>query len=144
MRFLTGKKIKNIARNIWHNPMIQKFVPAKIYIKIQYKNHIGKMLNLSKPKSYNEKLQWLKLYDHKHEYTQLVDKYEVRKYISETIGENYLIPLVGVYNSYNEIDFYSLPNEFVLKLLILLEKYLFVKINQKLTILIMKNRYLHG
>jgi hypothetical protein len=70
---------------------------------------------LNNPKTFNEKLQWLKVYDRKPEYTRYVDKYEVRSYIKETIGEEYLIPLIGVYNSFDEIDFDILPNQFVLK-----------------------------
>jgi hypothetical protein len=76
---------------------------------------MGKKLNLSNPKKFNEKLQWLKLYDRNPKYTNLTDKFKVRKYISKTIGQEYLIPLLGVYNSYDEIDFNKLPNEFVLK-----------------------------
>ncbi|MBD3921515.1 glycosyl transferase [Paenibacillus sp. PR3] len=76
---------------------------------------MGKKLNLNDPQTFNEKLQWLKLYDRNPLYTRLVDKYEVRKYIAETIGEQYLIPLLGVWNSFDEIDFERLPNQFVLK-----------------------------
>ena len=64
---------------------------------------------------FNEKLQWLKLHDRQPHYSDLVDKYEVRKYIAKTIGEEYLIPLLGVWDSFDEIPFDSLPNEFVLK-----------------------------
>src|SRR5690554_6695477 len=110
-----GKNLKNIVRDIWHNPVIQKFVPAEIYIKIQYKNYIGKNLNLRNPKTFNEKLQWLKLYDRNPLYTNLVDKYKVREFISQTIGEEYLIPLLGVWDKFDEIDFGELPNKFVLK-----------------------------
>jgi hypothetical protein len=90
-------------------------IPDNIYLKIQYKLHIGKSIDFKNPKTFNEKLQWLKLYDRKPEYTRYVDKYEVRPYISQTIGEEYLIPLLGVYNSVDEIDFDKLPNQFVLK-----------------------------
>lgn len=72
-------------------------------------------INLNKPKTFNEKLQWLKLYDRKPEYTIMVDKYKVRDYISEKIGEEYLIPLLGVWDDPNDIDFDTLPNQFVLK-----------------------------
>jgi len=75
----------------------------------------GKKLDLMNPKTFNEKLQWLKLYDRRPEYIKMVDKYAVKKYIAETIGEAYFIPLLGVYNSYNEINFSALPNQFVLK-----------------------------
>ena len=119
-----GTKMKKQASNsvvhkliskVWHLSSVQFFVPGSLYLKIQYKNFIGKKLNLKFPETFNEKLQWLKLYDRNPKYTQMVDKYEVRKYIVETIGEEYLIPLLGVYDSFDEIDFDSLPNQFVLK-----------------------------
>lgn len=90
-------------------------ISDSVYLKIKYKLMVGKKLDLKHPKSFNEKLQWLKLYDRNPIYTQMVDKYEVRKYIKEKIGEEYLIPLLGVYESFEEIDFDSLPNQFVLK-----------------------------
>ena len=85
------------------------------YLKLVYWAETGNRLNLDAPVTYNEKLQWLKLYDRKPEYSKYVDKYAVRSYVSETIGEQYLIPLFGVYNRSEEIDFASLPNRFVLK-----------------------------
>ena len=72
-------------------------------------------LNLKEPQTFNEKIQWLKLYDRKPEYSNMVDKYEVRKYITEKIGEEYLIPLVGVYEKFEDINFEKLPDQFVLK-----------------------------
>jgi len=92
-----------------------KIIPDNIYLKLRYKYYTGKKLNLKNPQTFNEKLQWLKLYDRNPLYTKLVDKYEVRKYIAETIGKEYLIPLIGVYNNVEEIDWESLPNQFVLK-----------------------------
>ena len=91
------------------------WIPDRLYLRLVYWCKMGKKLNLDNPKTFNEKLQWLKLNDRKPEYTRYVDKYEVRSYIRETIGEEYLIPLLGVYNSFNEIDFNKLPNQFVLK-----------------------------
>lgn len=85
------------------------------YLCIVYKIRTGKTLNLEKPKTFNEKLQWLKLYDRKPEYTVMVDKYKARDYIAEKIGERYLIPLIGVWDDPDEIDFDALPNRFVLK-----------------------------
>ena len=72
-------------------------------------------LNLENPKSYNEKLQWLKLYDRRPEYSIMVDKAEVKKYVASIIGEEHIIPTLAVYNRVEEIDFDSLPNQFVLK-----------------------------
>lgn len=90
-------------------------VPDKWYLKIQYRAHIGKRLNFKNPTSFNEKLQWLKLYDRKPEYTIMVDKYLVKKYVSQIIGEEYIIPTIGVWKSPNEIEFNKLPTQFVLK-----------------------------
>lgn len=91
------------------------WIPDKIYLKIIFRLKLGKSLNLSNPKTFNEKLQWLKLHNRKHEYTKMVDKFEVRQYIAEKIGDEYLIPLLGVWDSPYDIDFDSLPNQFVLK-----------------------------
>ena len=86
------------------------------FLKRKFKLRMGYELDLDNPKTFNEKLQWLKLHDRNPLYTKLVDKYEVRKYIAEKIGEEYLIPLVGgPWNSPEEIDFDLLPDQFVLK-----------------------------
>ena len=76
---------------------------------------MGRELNLKNPILYNEKLQWLKLYDRNPKYSMLVDKYEVKKYIGEVVGEEHIIPTYGVWERFEDIDFNSLPNQFVLK-----------------------------
>lgn len=91
------------------------FIPDSIYLSILYKLSTGKTLNLNNPKGFNEKLQWLKLNDRKPNYTKMVDKYEVRSIISEKIGEEYLFPLLGVWDSPEAISWEKLPNKFVLK-----------------------------
>lgn len=85
------------------------------YIKRKYRACIKKELNIDNPQTFNEKLQWLKLYDRKPEYTTMVDKYAVKKYVADIIGEEYIIPTLGVWNHFDEIDFDKLPNQFVLK-----------------------------
>ena len=80
-----------------------------------YHSVTGKQLNLDDPRTFDEKIQWMKLYDSTPLKTQLADKYLVRDYIKEKIGEEYLIPLLGVWDSFDEIDFDTLPNQFVLK-----------------------------
>ena len=85
------------------------------FLKKAFKCYMNRELNLEAPRTFNEKLQWLKLYDRKPEYTMMVDKYAVRKYIADTIGEEYLIPLLGVWDNPDDIDFDALPNQFVLK-----------------------------
>lgn len=87
----------------------------KKYIEKLFKASMGYHLDLDNPKTINEKLQWLKLYNRKPEYTTMVDKYKVRDYIADKIGEEYLIPLIGVWDDSDDIDFDSLPNKFVLK-----------------------------
>lgn len=94
---------------------ISHVIPDKIYISLRYRKRLGEWPNLNNPKNYNEKLQWLKLYDRNPEYTKMVDKYEAKKYIAEKVGEQYVIPTLGVWNSFDEIDFDALPNRFVLK-----------------------------
>ena len=91
------------------------WVPDAVYLKILYRLSLGETCNLKNPVKYNEKLQWLKLHDRNSEYERMVDKYEVRSYIAEKLGEEYLVPLYGVYDSFEEIDFSKLPEQFVLK-----------------------------
>lgn len=90
-------------------------LPDALFLRLKYLLKMKKILSLKNPKTFNEKLQWLKLYDRKPEYTKIVDKYAVREYIAEKIGEEYLIPLLGVWDSFDEIDFDKLPDQFVLK-----------------------------
>lgn len=85
------------------------------YLRRKFKACMGRELDLDDPKTFNEKLQWMKLYDRNPEYTVMVDKYLVRDYIREKLGEEYLIPLIGVWDSPDEIDFDALPDKFVLK-----------------------------
>ena len=87
----------------------------KQYLKIKYRLRMGKRLDLQHPKTLNEKLQWLKLHNRRPEYTMMVDKYAVRSYIAEQLGEEYLIPLLGVWDHPEDIGFDELPNRFVLK-----------------------------
>lgn len=90
-------------------------ISDKKYLKLIYKLKINKKLNLKNPKTFNEKLQWLKLYDRKDIYTTMVDKHEVKKYVRDIIGEDYIIPTIGIYDKFDEIPFDELPNQFVIK-----------------------------
>ena len=91
------------------------WMPDKMYIKMLYKVRMGRKLNLNNPQTFNEKLQWLKLYDRKPEYTTMVDKAAVKDYVAEKIGSEYIIPTLGVWEHFDDIDFDQLPNQFVLK-----------------------------
>lgn len=91
------------------------YVPDKTYLKILFRLKMGYELNIDNPIGFNEKLQWLKLYNRKPEYINMVDKYEVKKLIASLIGEKYIIPTYGIWNKIEEVDFDSLPKQFVLK-----------------------------
>lgn len=91
------------------------WIPDKMYLNILYKIKFRKKINFNNPITFNEKLQWLKLYDKKDIYTTMVDKYEAKKYVANIIGDKYIIPTLGIYDKWEEIDFDKLPNQFVIK-----------------------------
>lgn len=103
------------------NKMVKKvryalrFLPDKVYIQLNYFPRFKKFCNFKNPKTYNEKLNWLKVNDHNPMYTQMVDKYDAKEYVKGIIGEEYIIPTLGVWDSFDEIDFDKLPQQFVLK-----------------------------
>lgn len=114
-------KIKRIIKNPsilfialggkgWFN-----WLPDEIYLKLIYRLAMGRFLDLDNPKTYTEKLQWLKLYDRNDVYTTMVDKHLVKEYVSSLIGEEYIIPTLGIWENVDDIDFNELPNQFVLK-----------------------------
>lgn len=114
--YKTKKRITSLYKKYFTVEGLDNCIlPDKIYLKKLYKFRTGKKLNLHNPKTFSEKGNWLKLYDRRPEYTVMVDKYKAREYIAEKIGEQYLVPLLGVWDSPDEIDFEALPNEFVLK-----------------------------
>lgn len=85
------------------------------FLKMKWKLYMDYPLNLDNPQTFNEKLQWQKLHDRKPEYTQMVDKYEAKRYVAGIIGEEHIIPTIAVYDRAEDIDFNTLPNQFVLK-----------------------------
>lgn len=91
------------------------FIPDKTYLKIVFRLMMGRRLNLKEPKTFNEKLQWLKLYNRNPVYSMMVDKYAVKDYITKTIGNEYVTPTIGIWDKTEDIDWNSLPNQFVLK-----------------------------
>lgn len=90
-------------------------IPDKIYICWQYKLSNGVKLHLHNPQTFTEKIQWLKLYNRKPEYSRMVDKYEVKKHVASIIGDEYIIPTYGAWNRFDDIDFEKLPEQFILK-----------------------------
>lgn len=91
------------------------WLPDKQFIQLKYRLEMGKSLNLKNPTTFQEKIQWLKLYDRKPEYTTMVDKYAVKDYVKALIGEKYIIPTLGIWDNFDDIDFDKLPDKFVLK-----------------------------
>lgn len=87
----------------------------KIYLGLLYRYHFHKPLNWKEPLTYSEKLQWLKVYYKNTQYTKLVDKYEVKNYVAEVIGKEFVIPTLGTWEKFEDIDFELLPDKFVLK-----------------------------
>lgn len=85
------------------------------YIEYKYYIHIKKKINIDNPETFNQKLQWLKLYDRNPRYTEMVDKYEAKKYVKKVIGEEYIIPTIGIYDNFDDINFDKLPHQFVMK-----------------------------
>ena len=113
--------VKNCVRNhrmilkyLLKSPL-KKIMSDKTFVSLSYKFSFGRKIDLENPQTFNEKLQWLKLYDRKDSYTAMVDKYEAKKYVADRIGEEYIIPTLGVYDSFEKIDFDALTTQFVLK-----------------------------
>jgi len=100
---------------LYVNSKYSKKLSDENYVKLQFRAFMNKRLNLKKPVTYNEKIQWLKLYDHNPLYTTVVDKNGVKEYVADIIGEQYIIPTLGVWDSFEDIDFDTLPDKFVLK-----------------------------
>lgn len=107
----------NEPKRVWIGILtrLAPVIPDKLYLKWLFRLRMGYKLDLKNPKTFSEKLQWLKLYNRKPEYTAMVDKYEAKKYVANIIGEEYIIPTLGVWDRFEDIDFDKLPNQFVLK-----------------------------
>lgn len=148
--FATSKKYRT---RVLDNLGMYNHLSDEKYIKKKYNAWTGKKINLRNPKTFNEKLQWIKLYDRKPVYTTMVDKYESKNFVAEHIGEEHVIPNLGVWNSFDEIDFDKLPNQFVLKcthdsggLVIVRDKSKLdkEKARKKIEKSLARNYYLHG
>lgn len=114
---------KNFIDTLFHPSNMILFLDRKgiirindeMYLKLLYRKVFHKKLDLKDPKTFNEKLQWLKLNDRKDIYTTMVDKYEAKKYVAGIIGEEYIVPTLGIYEKFDDINFDKLPNQFVIK-----------------------------
>lgn len=94
---------------------LTKWMSDKLYIETFYKLQTGYCVDLKCPKTFNEKIQWLKLYDYSPNYDSLVDKANVKTYVKDTIGEEYIIPTYGIWSNVDDIDWTMLPDKFVIK-----------------------------
>lgn len=94
---------------------LARFIPDKLFLKFLFRNRMGYWMDFKSPRTFNEKLQWLKVYDRKTVYTNFVDKIEVKKFVADKIGKEYIIPTLYEYNNVDEINWETLPNQFVLK-----------------------------
>ena len=104
-----------IAKIVRLNPKRFAFLSDEQYIQLKFYDTFNRFMDFRAPRTFNEKLQWLKVHNHKPEYTTMVDKYESKKFIAERIGPEYIIPTLGVWDKFDDIDFDALPNQFVLK-----------------------------
>lgn len=123
-----GVKVKNILKHVFSKDSfswllwyfynathIDSLLSDSYYLKLQYRCYFGKKPNMVNPLTFNEKLLWMKLFNRRPEYTTMVDKYEVKKYVADIIGDQYVIPTIGVWDRPEDIDWDTLPNQFVLK-----------------------------
>ncbi len=108
------KQVSLIFR-VTHWLMRHFLLSDRLYLSILYRERFNRKLDLKNPKSFNEKLQWLKLYGHKPEYVTMADKYAVKEYVANRIGREYVVPCLGVWEKAEDINFEELPNSFALK-----------------------------
>lgn len=107
------KDPRTIGRSLLYN--FGAKLPDSLYLRLMFYFQTGKKLHLEHPKTFSEKMQWLKLNNRKPEYSMLVDKYAVKEYVAQKIGNQYIIPTLGIWNSPEEIAWDKLPDQFVLK-----------------------------
>lgn len=117
-KILTAFKLLTTNRNAFFAQLVQQFAflfSDKKYLDLIFRYRMGYKIDWDNPRTFNEKLNWLKIHDHNPLYTQLVDKESVKSYVSDIVGSEYVIPTIATWNKPEEIDFDNLPNQFVLK-----------------------------
>ena len=116
MKYFHPKKWYRISKTVISDFFLNYCLPDKVYLKYRYHQVMGKKMKFNNPQTFNEKMQWLKLYDRNPAYHNMVDKYEAKLIMAKTVGnEECIIPNYGVWDNYKDIDFDKLPNQFVLK-----------------------------
>lgn len=114
-KFIEGLKNPSYMMVLILNRLAPYIKNDELFLRLKYFFVFHKKLNLDSPKTYNEKLQWLKIHDKKPEYTNMVDKIEAKKFAASIIGTNYIIPTIAIYEKFSDINFEELPNQFVIK-----------------------------
>lgn len=114
-KFIKAIKHPEWILGVFIRRYFSKYLNDETFIKLEYFSGMRRFPNLDNPKTFNEKLQWLKLHDIHPEYWRMVDKATAKDYVADIIGKEYIIPTLGVWNSFEEINFDSLPKQFVLK-----------------------------
>ena len=112
LKYCVDKSYRLLARMVSRRC---KWLSDQKYIGLMFRANMGYWMDWKSPKTFNEKLQWLKVFYHNPLWTKLVDKYEVKDFVAGIIGDEYVIPTLGVWDSFDEIDFDNLPKQFVLK-----------------------------
>lgn len=115
MRYIHPKRIYNRTISFVHDFFRNHFISDKAYLSKEYFDHFGRNIDWENPKSFTEKLNWLKLNDRNPLYHILTDKYLVKDYVRQRIGYEHIIPTLGVWDSFDDIKWGALPNKFVLK-----------------------------
>ena len=112
VRYMTNKRYRQRV-NLRHKDC--SGIPDDEFLKLEFEVLLGEKLKLEAPETFNEKLQWLKLYNRKPEYSTMVDKHSAKEYVAERMGTDCIIPTLGVWDCFEDIDFDTLPEKFVLK-----------------------------
>lgn len=115
MRYLHPKRIIRKAKQTFVSFFLYYLIPDKWYLKAKYKSTFHESLDLRNPRTFNAKIQWMKLYDRAPLYHELVDKFQAKEWVKKIVGEKYIIPTLGIWDSVSDIDWDSLPSQFVIK-----------------------------
>lgn len=112
---MISKIEKRITRQLIQHEELSKYIPDEFYLNMVFRTYLDQNINFKNPTTFNEKIQWLKLFNRNPQFTRLVDKYEAKIAVSEILDEEYTIPTLGVWDKFDDIDFSALPEQFVLK-----------------------------
>lgn len=116
LRRAFGRKARLLYRyKVVHRLAPWSFADDKAYLSFKFFEKFGRPIDLRQPRTFNEKLNWMKLYDRKPLYTRMADKAAAREYVAERVGDRYLNRLIGVYDDVDDIDWDSLPDRFVMR-----------------------------